>query len=267
MSFQEDRILEKIFGEKPGQLAEKNYLGSINEATYNEIIKEKLYTEFLKKENLRIFNYFVKETKNNGYKSNTSSIVLNKIKIEVPEIYKDCQKTIEKIENRITNLIKNKNIFIKEISINNQLEIVKNSQPNKKIAGDPITEFTKDLKENIVNNLDIDPLDLKYYTAVGSHLDYSSGIDAFFSLEYKDEQGRGRNILIFIDITMDNIINKNEKIADKERNGGKYLADVIMFAEEVDYKRERDIFKLSLYTQKIIQQIKEKKEKDKSSLN
>lgn len=84
--------------------------------------------------------------------------------------------------------------------------VVEKSQPERRQG------LADDLYNTVANNLDLDLdavdenkdyIDLKYYTAVGSKLDYIWGVDCFMVYTYLDEEtNEKKEITITIDITI-----------------------------------------------------------------
>lgn len=97
-------------------------------------------------------------------------------------------------------------------SYGNSIEFVKKSQPYED-PSEPDKRFPNDLQATIAYSLNLDDYSkLRFYTAVGSHLDKYHGIDAFFELELKG----GRIVRATLDVTLDPV---------KESGGWK--ADVV----------------------------------------
>lgn len=78
------------------------------------------------------------------------------------------------------------------------VELVKSSQPFKE-PSNPDMPFPNDLHATIAKAFTLENYEqLKYYTAVGSNLDWMEGIDAFFELDL----GNGESIMVTLDITL-----------------------------------------------------------------
>ncbi len=92
------------------------------------------------------------------------------------------------------------------------VEVVKRTQPFADPAN-PTPEFANDLRKQVSNLLNLKDNDkkLKFYTAVGSHLDRWHKIDAFLELE--DDNGK------ITRVTLDVTINA--------KKGDEYGADIV----------------------------------------
>ncbi len=98
------------------------------------------------------------------------------------------------------------------INYRNSVEIVKKSQSSED-PSDPDPSFANDLHATLAEQLQLEDYgSLKFYTAVGSHLDVYHGVDAFFEIELE------RNSIV---VTMDVTIRPDAS--------GKYKADVIFY--------------------------------------
>lgn len=89
----------------------------------------------------------------------------------------------------------------KYLDFNNAITIVIDNQPGD--PTDPQADFARDLHYAMVQKLDPieeDCSNLRFYTAVGSQLDWHHGVDGFFI--YTDKN-TGFQYLITIDLTMD----------------------------------------------------------------
>ena len=91
------------------------------------------------------------------------------------------------------------------------MDIVKKSQPDEDLSC-PKARFANDLYQGLYHDLELEnKKDLRFYTAVGSCLDYKHGVDAFFEMDFE-----GKIITVTLDIT-----------SSKNKSDG-YKADVII---------------------------------------
>lgn len=217
------------FENKKGVEQEINYLGSINNRKYVENVENKL-TDFLATEYL-INNKSCKDPKS----------FLSWIKLEKKEMFERLKSEIKPklqmvMENRV---VKNRHIFLREISENDQFEIIERSQLGNFDPCDPATDFANNLHATIVDEMGAEYSDLEYYPARGSHLDYC-GVDAFFKFYYLDENNKKNSIRICLDLTSNTLENKNQIRNEKIKNGGKSLTDITLFIEEENYDRKKE---------------------------
>lgn len=144
---------------------------------------------------------------------------------------------------------------------------IKNCQkrPNREEEynpSEPATAFADDLFSTLAEKLNLeDWSDLRYYSAVGSRLDYS-GVDAFFELEAEDENGERRLYRVPFDLTIKSEAEKMDDIAKKRARRGVYLSEVILSTEgKEEYKRGRDGKMLDLFARQLKQAFCKKNKK------
>ena len=109
---------------------------------------------------------------------------------------------------------------------------------------DPDPRFANDLHATVAEKLGIEDLRrIKFFTAVGSSLDFYHGIDAFFKIEQA-----GKEIVVTLDVTM----NPNK--------GENYKADVVFYisAEGLDPRddREKYLEKINEVAEMIVDKIR-----------
>jgi hypothetical protein len=228
MSNFEDKFLRDTFGERGGQILEKNLCGPIDNNKYVKNIQEKLEEIFI------IKNYSIFKT------SNDPVGLLLELKKRDPQKYQELKdensQEIKKfIEERV---LKNRHRFLKELSLEEQFKIIEKSQPKNSDPSEPLTNFADDLHATMVKELDIDYEDLEYYTAVNSHLDFS-GVDAFFKFKYLDSRGKEKYIRICLDVTKNTVVGKRQQEKDKILFGANSYSDLVVFAENENYLRKR----------------------------
>lgn len=245
------------FENKRGVEQEINYLGSINNRRYVENIENKL-TDFL------AIEYLVKNKSCKNPKS-----FLSWIKLEKKEMFERLKGEIslklkEIVESRV---VKNRYIFLREISEEDQFEIIEKSQLRSFDACDPATDFANDLHATIVDEMGAEYSDLEYYPAQGSHLDYC-GVDAFFKFYYLDDNNKKNFVRVCLDLTSNTLENKNQIRNEKNKNGGRSLTDVILFIEEENYDRKKEKNKemIKNFSKSIIDLIGEKIDLKKEEL-
>lgn len=139
---------------------------------------------------------------------------------------------IDKVEKEIKLIWEQENLYNWHSEVLDQDTariIVEKSQPERRQG------LADDLYNTVANNLELDLdavdenedyIDLKYYTAVGSKLDYIWGIDCFMVYTYLDEKtNEKKEITITIDITIN-----TEKFDSK--------ADLTLFFEKEDIAKK-----------------------------
>ena len=216
------------FENKKGVEQEINYLGSINNRKYVENVESKL-VDFLAVEYL---------IKNKSCKDPRS--FLSWIKSEKKEMFERLKNEINfKLKNIMeSRVVKNRYIFLREISEEDQFEIIENSQFGNFDPCDPATDFANDLHAMIIEEMGGEYSDLEYYPAQGSHLDYC-GVDAFFKFKYLDENNKEDFVRVCLDLTSNSLENKNKLRDEKSRAGGKSLTDLTLFIKDEDYDRKK----------------------------
>ncbi|MFA5420583.1 MAG: hypothetical protein WC280_00970 [Patescibacteria group bacterium] len=217
---------------KSGVELELNYLGNIKNGTYNKKTKEALYDVFI-----------AEEFSKSGSRGIVSANNLVEVKKQRKALYEELKSHVESGVERVFNerVVKNRHKYLKEISIEDQFKIVEGSQVNED-PSDPPTEFAGDLHATIASKMNLeDYSDLEYYSAVGSHLDYC-GVDGFFKFKKTEKNGEPFSIRVAFDLTMDTEENKKNKINEKTRNGGKYLADIILYSKKESYREAKSNF-------------------------
>jgi len=118
------------------------------------------------------------------------------------------------------------------------MAMVKESQPFAD-PSDPETPFANDLHASVAELLGLENYgQLKFYTAISSHLDFYHGVDAFFELDL----GGGNTITATLDVT----VNPN-KTAHK--------ADVVFFWPNVDRKLKEDREEWADVVNKVAEQV------------
>ena len=122
------------------------------------------------------------------------------------------------------------------------MEIVRRCQPWENFS-DPDPRFANDLHAKIADLLGLgDYKILKFYTAVGSHLDKFHGIDAFFEYDCGD-----KTITITLDVTIN------------PRKGEEYKADVVFYfpADGLDPKIDKKEYleKIGKVAQSVVEEI------------
>lgn len=230
--------------ERKGAEIELNYLGSINNRKYIEEVEKNLYDFFVLK--------FISNAKHKT-KSDPEEL-LSRLKDEKINLYGEIKKEVKsKVDDIIENRVrKNRHIFLKELSEDEQFEVIEKSQFGAD-PSDPSTKFANDLHAVIAEKLKLeDYSDLEYYTAVNSHLDFC-GVDGFFKLKNKD-----KNIRVCFDITGDSEFNKNEQRREKIRAGGRPFEAVLLSVDsnKEDYSRKRDRDIVENFANKIITEVK-----------
>lgn len=224
----EKQIFNEGFNEREGQLAEKAYLGGIDENSYVKNFTQKL------EEALIIESEYFKD-------KNDPIGFLLELKETHPDLYQSLrEEKAETINSFVTERIK-KNRFksVNKVSLRDQFNVIEKSQAKDSDPTEPTTNFANDLHATIVEGLDCEYEDVQYYSAVGTHLDYR-GIDAFFKIKYIDWAGKKRKMRVTFDFTIASIEAKKQQQRDKIDSGAKNLNDMVIYAENNNYDRKRN---------------------------
>ena len=233
----QDKFIEGMDDEeKRGKIIERACLGAINKEKYQNRLKDELYAYFIRIRSKSLFAMLEDFLEKNPEKTPYDFLLL--IKKEGPQGEEIADRvsflTKKVVENKV---VKNNHKFLNEIEVEQQLKIIEASQKDNSTPSEPENDFADDLHATIVEEMDIaDCSDLEYYTAVGSHLDYS-GIDAFFKYKFINKNGEDDFVRVCLDLTIDSPESKARKIKGKERAGGKYLADNIIYldCDEIEF--------------------------------
>lgn len=152
------------------------------------------------------------------------------------------EELLGKIENENEVGLKNLKEYIK---YQQAIDLVKKIQPADSDPSDPEPYFASDLFAGLAEDLEIEDYgQLRYYTAVGSRMDFFHGVDAFFEWELDD----GRVIRVTIDLTKnsekdeykaDLVIQVNDDNLDLEDNKAAYKDFVALEANNGDIFRMR----------------------------
>ncbi len=131
--------------------------------------------------------------------------------------------------------------MFRQEEIGEAFEAVERNQPWKD-PSDPTPEFANDLHATVAENLELeDYSDLGFYTAVGTHLDYYFGTDAFFKLKIGD----GQEIYVSLDLTSnehkydakaDVIIHVPDYLIGRKDNHDEYMSIVKTAARDITAK-------------------------------
>ncbi len=238
----ENQIIGKIFKEQKGQIMERGCLGSISENDYQEEIEKDLYSFFIKK----IDSNLDKELKNHLLKKDKDAICsfILEVKKNNPEKLENLKDVSELVKRTMDSKVKkNRHKFLNEIDIEKQFKIIEKSQGNNFEPSEPRTDFIYDLHAIIVDKLGLEDFsDLEYYTAINTHLD-NCGVDGFFKLKYRDEEGHQKFIRACFDLTSNTPENKRKQQEEKRGFGAKSLTDITIFLPDDDLEKIKQIYK------------------------
>lgn len=224
----EERFFNTTFNEREGQIAEKAYLGTINDKSYVENFTQKLEEALI--------------AGSNEFKDKNDPIgFLLELKESHPEMYQELrEQNLETIEAFVKNRIKeNRFRAVNEVKLRDQFNIIEKSQGKDYDPSDPKTDFANDLHATIVEELGCEYEDVQYYSAIGTHLDYQ-GVDAFFKIKYIDWAGKKRKMRVTFDFTTASVEAKKQQQKDKKESGAKGLNDMVIYAENDRYNRKRN---------------------------
>lgn len=118
---------------------------------------------------------------------------------------------------------------------------------------DPEPGFANDLHASLAEELNLDDFsELKYYTAVGSKLDYFHKVDAFFEWEVPNFDQKKCIALVTVDLT----INPNKL------KSGMYKADILVFIDDdVLDDKEKYLRNMKEWSNKMSSVLKEEEKK------
>ncbi|MFA4995977.1 MAG: hypothetical protein WC536_02420 [Patescibacteria group bacterium] len=127
----------------------------------------------------------------------------------------------------------------KYIKYRQAIDLVKKIQPKDSDPSDPEPYFASDLFAELAEDLELEDYgNLRYYTAVGSRMDFFHGVDAFFEWELDD----GRIVQATVDLTMnsekedykaDLVIQVKDDDLDLENNRVAYRDFVVSEAKKI----------------------------------
>jgi hypothetical protein len=266
-----ERLHDYNFEEKAGKELEIECLDVISYDTYLKNIEKKIEQQITKA-----------EIGKGRMEIEESLEMMKKLERESPDTYDYFKRNIvQAVRKRMSFIKKYKHAFLNDFELEEQFEIIEGSQkkgfdptyPSRKFSSDLhdyVNEsWTKQEESEDRTGIEIDyEEDLEFYTATNSHLDYS-GVDAFFKLKYKNKKGEDDFVRVTFDISMLDEFGKQKQIDEKIKNGGKYLADVVLLTYgKSDYSRKDKEWTnyVKSFGSKIAEKLKDKI-KNKESLN
>lgn len=223
--------MEIYTGQQLGKAAELERLGGINKDVHRDMfIKELMIKQIIINEGARD-DFDIKTYKKNN----------------VAKYYEYSNKALGIYGNEEKRKLRNHYDFFKKADSEKVLEIIERSQLNSDPTK-PRTAWAADLRNKLIEKINIKPENIKYYSAVESCTE-GIGIDAYFKIKvpgFKEET-------VYFDFTIDEL---NEKMKKGTSPHSVILSNYPI--KEVPYDKETEAEYIENFSNIIIQNLKSK---------